>query len=290
MSDRTAAATAIAFEARYRVRFDEASADGRVHPAVLLAWAQDAAWLHSTTLGFGRDWYAERGLTWLVRAAELTLLDPPPSGDEAIVRTEIVGFRRVLARRLTTVRSADEGRELARSLTDWALTDEHGRPTRIPDVFTRLAAVPSFEPLAVRPPPDSARVPGEVRLTVRRRDVDPLGHANNAALLAYVDEALAALGSGPVAPPPASYRLVYLRPAPVGTELTASARRSGGMCWLDLRPPDGRPVVTAAVGWIRSRGRPTPTRETSPPRTRPPDDRAGARRGLAGPSYLTDSW
>lgn len=247
MLDRTADASApIALDAAYRVRFDEAGADGRVHPAVLLAWAQDAAWLHSTALGFGRDWYAERGLTWLVRAAELMLVDPPTSGDEVIVRTEIVGFRRVLARRLTTVRTPDDGRELARSLTDWALTDARGRPTRIPDVFTHLAPVPPFEPISVPPVPDDAGVLGEVRLTVRRRDVDPLGHANNAAILAYVDEALAAVEPGE-ARRPTTYRLVYLRPVAAGTELTASARRSGPTTWLDVRSPGGRSVAIAAV-------------------------------------------
>ena len=36
-----------------------------------MRYAQDLAWQHSTDLGFGREWYAEHGLTWLVRAAEL---------------------------------------------------------------------------------------------------------------------------------------------------------------------------------------------------------------------------
>ena len=37
----------------------------------LLRYAQDLAWFHSASRGFDRDWYAERGLTWLARAAEV---------------------------------------------------------------------------------------------------------------------------------------------------------------------------------------------------------------------------
>lgn len=208
----------------YRVRFDEAGADGRIHPSVLLAWAQDAAWAHSTSLGFGRDWYADRGLFWLVRGAELTLLDPPAYGDETIVRTEIVGFRRVLARRVTTVRAPD-GRELARSITDWALIDSAGRPTRIPDLFVQLANVPAFEPISVASPPvDNGIV--RVPVAVRGRDIDPMGHANNAAYVAWADEALTAARHdgrlGPGVPDRRTYRVVYLRPTPPTASVVAS--------------------------------------------------------------------
>ena len=50
-------------EARYRVRFDEAGPDGHLRTSGLMRYAQDVAWQHSAALGFGRDWYLERGLT-----------------------------------------------------------------------------------------------------------------------------------------------------------------------------------------------------------------------------------
>jgi len=204
----------------YRVRFDEAGADGRVHAGVLLAWAQDAAWVHSTSLGFGRDWYAERGLTWLVRAAELVVVDPPSYGDEVAVRTEVTGFRRVVARRLTTVRG-DGGRLAARATTDWALLDARGRPTRIPDVFAALADVGPFAPLDVRAIPTGTATTS-VAIAVRARDVDPMGHANNGAYVGYVDEALDAAGFGGLTRAiPRTYRLAYLRPATPSMRVSA---------------------------------------------------------------------
>jgi acyl-CoA thioesterase FadM len=231
----------------YRVRFDEAGRDGRVHASVLLAWAQDAAWVHSTSLGFGRDWYADHGLTWLVRAAELRLVDPPAYGDEVVVRTEVVGFRRVLARRLTTCRGVD-GRELSRSATDWALLDARGRPVRIPAAFTGLVDVPTFEPLAVEPVaagPHAARV--DIR--VRARDVDPLAHANNAAYVGYVEDALAAVGSDVVDRLPRRYRLVYLRPAPPESRLVAIVQAAGSSAFdIALRAADGAELMRSRVG------------------------------------------
>src|SRR5262245_66100852 len=82
-------------EARYRVRFDEAGPNGRLRTSGLMRFAQDVAWQHSTALGFGRAWYLERGLTWLVRSAELEVLAPIPMGVDIVSRTQVVGQRRV---------------------------------------------------------------------------------------------------------------------------------------------------------------------------------------------------
>ena len=44
----------------YQVRFDEADAQGLLRPSGFLRYAQDMAWRHSESAGFGLDWYAER--------------------------------------------------------------------------------------------------------------------------------------------------------------------------------------------------------------------------------------
>ncbi len=85
----------------YRVRFDEAAPDGLIRTSVLLRYAQDLAWYHSAQHGFTRAWYGERGLTWLARAAEVQILGPLRVGDEAVGTTQVVGWRRVWARRRT---------------------------------------------------------------------------------------------------------------------------------------------------------------------------------------------
>ena len=90
---------ALRIERTYRVRFDEAGADGHLRSSGFLRYAQDLAWIHSESAGFGRDWYSSRGLTWLVRSVELEIVGSVEYGAELTVSTQVIGFRRVWARR-----------------------------------------------------------------------------------------------------------------------------------------------------------------------------------------------
>ena len=210
------------FSAPYRVRFDEAGADGRLRPSTMLRYLQDVAWQHSEAAGFDRDWYAARRLTWLVRAIELRLLAPAGSGDTVVVATRVTGWRRVWARRESSLTAPGGGR-VAEALIDWVLLDATGRPVRIPSELAALARDPApFEPLRVDdagPPEDAIRSSAAVRAD----QIDPMGHLNNAAWLDLVTEALPA--------PPAlgdTIRLEYLRPATPGMTLTVERWAGAG--------------------------------------------------------------
>ena len=65
-------AVARRIETPIRVRFEECQPGGEIRASAFLRYAQDAAWVHSDAAGFGRDWYRERGLTWLVAASSWT--------------------------------------------------------------------------------------------------------------------------------------------------------------------------------------------------------------------------
>jgi acyl-ACP thioesterase len=205
-------------EVDYRVRFDEAGPDGLLRSSGFLRYAQDLAWQHSEAAGLDRSWYAARGLQWLVRAVRLEIAAGVTYGETARVSTEVIGWRRMWARRRTTFRT--EAGLIAVALTDWVLLNAAGRAVRVPeDVAQRFADVRSFE---------AARVPlrkvGEPVLrmgfSVRARDLDPLGHVNNAAYLDYLEELLAVAGGLPGLP--RSYVLEYLRGATLGERLEAS--------------------------------------------------------------------
>ncbi len=210
----------------YRVRFDECGPDGAARSSTLLRYAQDVAWLHSERMGFDREWYRERGLTWVVRAAELAILEPVLLGQTLEISTAVTGFRKVWARRRT------EGRLPGGSLalwgnTDWVMIDDRGLPTRIPPEFPGAFSVPpdTFEPGRVLLPPS----PPEAAIThavVRPQDLDPMGHVNNAAYLDYLEEALVAAGApaaGVIAATPRSARLEYVMPAAAGEVLVGAA-------------------------------------------------------------------
>jgi acyl-CoA thioesterase FadM len=178
----------------FRIRFEESTANETVRSAIYLAWVADIAWQHSVLLGFGRDWYSERGLFWLVRAIRLDVLAPIQTYAGVFVSTQVVGWRRVGARRESEVRDAS-GALLARLEIDWVMTNERGVPTRVPDDFHRfmVEGSGSFDMHKV-PLPETPAGAAERRIRVRRRDLDPLDHVNNSVYLDYFEEALEAAG------------------------------------------------------------------------------------------------
>ena len=242
----------------YRARFDECGADGLVRSSTLLRYAQDLAWIHSERMGFTREWYGERSLAWVVRAAELAILAPLPLGETLTMRTEVIGYRRVWARRRTEGR-LDDGTLALWGNTDWVILDTaRGMPGRFPPEFLARFDVPPqhFEPGRVTLPPAPGDRAHVTRTQVRPQDIDPMGHVNNAAYLDYLEEALFA--AGPAGEDlthgiPRRIRLEYLAPASPGTTLTgavwaiAASRGSGpGWAWR-LADDAGRELARGGV-------------------------------------------
>lgn len=226
LPDDAAAAERRGITVPYRARFDECGPDGLVRSSALLRYAQDLAWIHSERLGFTRAWYAERNLAWVVRAAELVILAPLLLGHTITLSTEVIGFRRVWARRRTEGRLED-GTLAVWGHTDWVILDTvRGMPGRFPPEFLArfdVAPVP-FDPGRVTLPPTPPD--GLMRrhtTPVRPADIDPMGHVNNAAYLDFLEEAL--LGEAGedalTAAIPRRFRLEYVQPAAAGTVVTS---------------------------------------------------------------------
>jgi acyl-ACP thioesterase len=235
--------------APYRVRFDEAAPDGLLRTSVLLRYAQDLAWFHSASRGFDRGWYAERGLTWLVRAAEIDVLLPIRVGSDLVGTTRVVGSRRVWARRRTDFRTT-EGDIAADVRIDWLLLDRRGSPTRIP---------PEFDPIfgMHQEPVELARVdlpaaPGDALttpVTVRPQELDPMDHVNNAVYADWVEEqVLAGGGATNVRAIPRRLGLEYARAAAAGATVSATTWREPGGPWAcRIAEPDGGDVLRARL-------------------------------------------
>jgi acyl-ACP thioesterase len=233
------------WETTYRVRFDEAGPDGLLRTSGFMRYAQDLAWQHSADLGFGRAWYAERGLTWLVRAAELVILEPPEMGATIAARTAIVGIRRVFARRRGDFRLAD-GRLAGWVHTDWVLIDARGALTRIPAIFpevfggAELTGSVGRIPLPPTPPGAVHR-----RFAVRPHELDPMDHANNAVYLDWLEESLVdadpatAAAAPALATRPRRYRMEYALAVEAGAELDGAAWRDGPGWSYRLTGADG---------------------------------------------------
>ena len=210
----------VGFSAPYRVRFDEAGPDGRLRTSAILRYAQDLAWVHSATLGFDRSWYRERGLTWLVRAAELSLVAPIEVGAGLTGTTRVVGLRRVWSRRRSEFVDAD-GRMVAWIHIDWVLLDARGAPTRIPPIFEEMFAGPRATFGLARVPLGDAPADAERRrFSVRPQELDPMDHANNAVYADWLDEAIIAAGDLEATRAiPRVARLEYALPAEAGATI-----------------------------------------------------------------------
>jgi len=217
-------------EAEYRVRFDEADADGLMRPSSLLRYAQDMAWRHSTAVGFDRDWYAEQGINWLVRNVKLEIDDPVTYGDVLMVSTEVIGWRHVWARRHSEVRrigsenGGAQGESVATVETDWVALTLEGRPARVPQDFARHFS-PDRQFVRSRVLlPEPTEPLSRLATRVRPLDVDPMRHMNNAAYLDMVDDGLSRMSDGERLVSPDCYRIGYVRPALPGTAIEIA-------CW-----------------------------------------------------------
>ena len=240
--------------AAYRVRFDEAAPDGLIRTSVLLRYTQDLAAVHSTARGFGRDWYAERGLTWLVRAAEVAVVAPIGVAAELVGTTHVVGGRRVWARRRTEF--LDEGGALvAWVMIDWVLLDARGAPTRIPTEFDAVFGAPAATFGLARVDLGVAAIDAPATpLRIRPHELDPMVHVNNAVYADWLDEAvLAAGGSDAVRAIPRLARLEYVRAAEPGEllEIAVWPAAGGWSC---------RVAETGGADRLRARLEPLPQR------------------------------
>ena len=232
----------------YRVRFDEAAPDGLLRTSVLLRYAQDLAWFHSSARGFTRAWYQERGLTWLARAAEVMVLGQIHVGDELVGTTRVVGWRRVWARRRTDFVDRS-GTTVARTHVDWVLLDERGAPTRVPKDFDRDFWAPEATfPLGrvglEATPPDAARD----TIDVRPQELDPMDHVNNAVYADWLDEqVIGAGGSAAVRAVPRTVRLEYVRAVDAGATVATEAWADAGGWSFLVRDRMGAEMLRARL-------------------------------------------
>lgn len=236
-------------ERPYRVRFDEAGADGYLRGSGFLRYAQDLAWIHSENAGFGREWYGERRLTWLVRAIELDVLADVPYGSELVVSTELTGLRRVWVRRRSEFHAPGSERPAALAITDWVLLNARGAPTRVPAEINAVFVEPlgDFTPLRLDLP-EPAQDASTHRLRVRRSELDPMAHVNNAAYLDYLDESYLADGrSRPALATPRRYRAEFIASAEPDADLVGRGWTVDAAWCYRLEDSSGREMLRARL-------------------------------------------
>ena len=154
--------------------------------------------------------------------------------------THLTGFRRVWARRLTEFYAHGLHNLIGHATTDWVLINAAGQPVRPPEGVIEAfgSDLADFIPLRLpdqSPPPEAVRYDS----TVRRDELDPLGHLNNAAYLDYLDEHYLDVAGHSALPESRRYRLEFIAPAAPGAKVTGLGWADGAD-WCYRLEADGR--------------------------------------------------
>jgi acyl-CoA thioester hydrolase len=176
------------------------------------------------------------GHHWLIRETEIEYLRPLHYDDTVEVKTWVADFRRVRSRRAYEFRNAASGKLVSQAMTDWVYLDSAAeRPASIPPemkaAFWKDGAPRSISqrerfPSSPPPPPSAFRQ----RRRVEWRDLDMVGHVNNAVYLHYIEDGgiqMAAVHGWPLARMEAQgfavvarqHRIEYRHPAVLDDEL-----------------------------------------------------------------------
>lgn len=173
------------FTSTSRIRLGDVDRRGRLRLDATARIMQDAA------TDDAADAALDRGYGWLVRRTLIDTTTPARLGEPVEVSTWCTGIGRSWAERRTSIVGERGARVDAVSL--WVQIDlALGRPARIGadflDAYAAAAAgrVVSAR-LALGAPDSTAAALGP--WTVRRTDLDPYGHVNNAATWSFLEEA-----------------------------------------------------------------------------------------------------
>lgn len=187
------------FKRRFRIRHYECDMYGHLNNVNYVRYMQETALDASAAVGWDTERYRAIGHQWLIRETNIEFLQPLLWNDEVEVTSYVVDFRRVQSRRRYEFRRVADDILVANADTNWVfLNSETGKPASIPDSMVHdfapdgLGNPDRFEKFP-EPPPQPA---GVFRLNKRAewRDIDTVGHLNNAAYMAYCEDASTQVG------------------------------------------------------------------------------------------------
>ena len=217
------------------VRHYECDAYGHVNNANYLRYMEHAAIEASAAVGFDDARYRSLGAVWLIHDTDIEYLQPLVAGDNVEIKTWVSDFRRVRSQRQYEFRRAGSDVLAARAVTDWVYLDQATqRPTSVPpEVIAAYApdVTPEAMPRQHLPaPPPLPPKPFTLHRRVEWRDIDMMGHVNNATYLNYMEEAavesieafnwsMTRLKDEDIAIVARRHQIEYVQPAVLGDEL-----------------------------------------------------------------------
>lgn len=208
------------FAARRPIRLSDTNAEGRLRLDAVARYLQDVASDDVADAGFRAEDHV-----WVVRRTEVEIVTPFEGDEHVGLETWCSGVAGTSAARRTTVAGDRGGRIEAESV--WIHLDHALVPKRLDDRFLGIygASAEGRRPstrFTLAPPPTGA---SSRPWPLRRTDEDRLGHVNNAAFWAPLEESWAARLDGPL-----RVVLEYRRPIDVEDEIEVAV--DGDALWL----------------------------------------------------------
>jgi acyl-CoA thioester hydrolase len=122
-----------AFTRSFQVANSDIDELGHVGNVTWVQWVNDAATVHSASVGLDLDAYRKMGMLWVVRRHDVLYRGPAFVGDPIEARTWIASARGAASVRRTCFQRASDRALLVQAETTWALIAiATGKPTRIP--------------------------------------------------------------------------------------------------------------------------------------------------------------
>jgi acyl-ACP thioesterase len=201
-------ATGRTYRVAYKIRLSDADATGRLRLDAVARFLQDAAIDDVEETGWGAPEHL-----WVLRSVRVDVVEPFLAGQTVSIVTWGSSFSALAAGRRWSL-SGDAGGSIEVDST-WIHLGPDARPARIGTGFDGYAEAAqgrvTSTKLTLAPPP----LDGDRRVwPLRATDVDRMGHVNNAAYWAAVEQRLLELGQD--ARRPLRGRLDYRHPIDLG--------------------------------------------------------------------------
>lgn len=239
---------------RYIVRPTEVATGTQLTTVALLDLFQDIAGLDADRLGFGLANLGPIDRAWVLHRLAVERVRPLPSIGEGLTLETWAGDLDGLFGMRHARAFNDAGELVAALTTRWLYIEvSRRRPLRTPPELIPLTRLDLDAPLVPGPPPAAPVSPTEhAYMTVMRRDLDVMQHANN---VCFVEWMLEALPAEVVERPLASLDVVIRSEALYGDALVTDAGRAAddpeGRTWHHAlhRTDTARPIATMRTVW-----------------------------------------
>ncbi len=234
-------ATGRTFSVSYRIRLSDADDTGRLRLDAIARYLQDAAVDDVQETGWGAPEHL-----WVLRTVRMDVVAPLLDDSSVDIVTWGSSFSALAAGRRWSLTGDAGGSVEVDSV--WVHLDGNARPTRIGEGFDGYAEAAQGRPASTKLTLVPPRIDGKRRVwPLRATDVDRMGHVNNAAYWAAVEDRMHDR-DGPDLRQPVRARLDYRHPIDLGEHVELAEVAEGGRYGCAFAVGN----VVKAVAWVET--------------------------------------